>query len=102
MLLIYSSALFLSAALLFMVQPMIGKMVLPLLGGSPAVWNTEVAFCQSLLVLGYLYAHASTRWLGLRRQALFQCLLLLLPFFSFLFDSRPRRHRLELIRPSGC
>ena len=76
---IYAATLFLSAALMFLVQPMFGKMVLPLLGGSPAVWNTEVVFCQSLLLLGYLYTHVSSRWLGIRRQALLQCFLIFLP-----------------------
>ncbi len=76
---IYAATLFLSAALMFLVQPMFGKMVLPLLGGSPAVWNTQVVFCQSLLLLGYLYTHVSSRWLGIRRQALLQCFLMFLP-----------------------
>ncbi|MDA2928247.1 fused MFS/spermidine synthase, partial [Acidobacteria bacterium AH-259-G07] len=76
---IYATTLFLSAALMFAVQPMLGKMVLPLLGGSPAVWNTEVAFCQGVLLLGYLYAHLTARWLGVRWQAVAQCFLILLP-----------------------
>ena len=79
MLPIYATTLFLSAALMFLVQPMFGKMVLPLLGGSPAVWNTEVVFCQSLLLLGYLYTHVTSRWLDIRRQALLQCFLIFLP-----------------------
>ena len=79
MLAIYTTTLFLSAALMFLVQPMFGKMVLPLLGGSPAVWNTEVVFCQSLLLLGYLYTHVTSRWLDIRRQALLQCFLIFLP-----------------------
>ena len=79
MLAVYSTTLFLSAALMFLVQPMFGKMVLPLLGGSPAVWNTEVAFCQGILLLGYLYAHLTARWLGFRRQALLQCFVIFLP-----------------------
>jgi hypothetical protein len=54
---LFAFTMFLSATLLFMVQPMIGKMVLPYVGGSPAVWNTCMVFFQSLLLLGYLYAH---------------------------------------------
>jgi len=81
MLAVYATTLFLSAALMFMVQPMFGKMVLPLLGGSPAVWNTEVAFCQSFLLLGYLYTHLTARWLGIRRQAFLHCFVILLPLF---------------------
>ncbi|MDA2934861.1 fused MFS/spermidine synthase [Acidobacteria bacterium AH-259-D05] len=78
-LVIFAATLFLSAALMFLVQPMFGKMVLPRLGGSPAVWNTEVAFCQGILLLGYLYAHLTARWFGIRRQALIHCFLIFLP-----------------------
>ena len=86
MLAIYSTTLFLSAALMFMVQPMFGKMVLPLLGGSPAVWNTEVAFCQGILLLGYLYAHLTARWLGIRRQAFLHCFVVFLPLLLLPID----------------
>src|ERR1043166_492496 len=51
---------------------MIARMVLPLLGGSPAVWNTCVVFFQAVLLLGYAYAHAGAAWLGARRQAVLQ------------------------------
>src|SRR5213594_122223 len=54
---IYTAAIFLSAALLFAVQPMFTKMVLPRLGGSPAVWSVAMVFFQSLLLGGYAYAH---------------------------------------------
>ena len=54
---LFAATLFVSASLLFMVQPMVGKMVLPLLGGSPAVWNACMVFFQALLLLGYLYSH---------------------------------------------
>jgi len=54
---LFAFTMFLSATLLFMVQPMVGKMVLPHVGGSPAVWNTCMVFFQTLLLLGYLYAH---------------------------------------------
>lgn len=50
-------AVFTSAALVFMVQPMVAKLVLPMLGGSPAVWNTSMAFFQAALLVGYGYAH---------------------------------------------
>jgi spermidine synthase len=75
----FVAALFTSAALLFCVQPMVAKMLLPLLGGAPAVWNTSMVFFQGALLLGYLYAHASLRVLGVRRQAVVHCLLLLVP-----------------------
>lgn len=71
--------LFLSSGLLFLIQPMFARMVLPLLGGTPAVWNTCMVFFQAALLAGYLYAHLSTRWLGVRRQAMLHCGVLLLP-----------------------
>lgn len=70
MLIIYSLTAFASAVLLFFVEPMFARMVLPLLGGSPAVWNTALVFYQAVLILGYLYAHAVMRWVPPRRQPL--------------------------------
>ena len=61
---------FLSAWLLFAVQPMFAKMVLPLLGGTPAVWNTAMLFFQATLLAGYTYVHFTSRLFGLRRQML--------------------------------
>lgn len=62
LILLFAGTLFVSASLMFILQPLFGKLLLPLLGGSPAVWNTCMVFYQSLLFLGYLYAHAlSTR-----------------------------------------
>lgn len=72
--------LFVSATLLFLVQPMIAKMILPKFGGTPAVWNTCMVFFQAALLAGYAYAHATPRWLGIRRQALVHLVLLVLPF----------------------
>src|SRR5262245_55198211 len=80
---LFALTLFLSAALLFLVQPMVGKLLLPLLGGTPAVWNTCLVFFQTLLLLGYLYAHLSTDRLGVRRQAPWHLLLLLVPLLAF-------------------
>ena len=68
--LLFAAALFVSAFLLFWVQPLVGKMVLPLLGGTPAVWNTCMLFFQALLLAGYAYALALTRWLSARAQGL--------------------------------
>jgi hypothetical protein len=73
---LFSAALFASAVLLFVVQPLVGKLLLPQLGGSPAVWNTCLLFFQTALLGGYLYAHASTALLGPRRQAGLHLLLL--------------------------
>jgi hypothetical protein len=56
-LIVYTAAIFVSALLLFSVQPLFAKMVLPRLGGSPAVWSVAMVFFQSLLLAGYGYAH---------------------------------------------
>src|SRR5688572_25083253 len=73
---VFAVAIFLNAALLFSVQPLFTKMVLPLLGGSPAVWNTCLLFFQTLLLAGYLYAHVTSRWLSPRNQAMLHLALL--------------------------
>jgi hypothetical protein len=91
----------LSAFLLFLVQPLIAKPILPLLGGSPSVWNTCMVTFQLLLLLGYSYAYASSRFLTVRRQsllhlALFGASLLLLPF-----GSMQRASKRTTIRSSG-
>jgi hypothetical protein len=59
---IYTAAIFLSAALLFAVQPMFTKMVLPRFGGSPSVWSVAMVFFQGILLLGYAYADILTRF----------------------------------------
>src|SRR5580698_4740876 len=60
---IYTAAIFLSAALLFAVQPMFTKMVLPRFGGSPSVWSVAMVFFQGILLLGYAYADLLTRFI---------------------------------------
>ncbi len=68
LILVFAGTLFVSATLMFILQPLFGKLMLPLLGGSPAVWNTCMVFYQMLLFLGYLYAHfISTRFKPLRQ-----------------------------------
>lgn len=69
-LVLFTAAIFLSAALLFSVQPMFAKMVLPALGGSPSVWAVSMCFFQAMLLAGYCYAHALNRYLE-GRTALF-------------------------------
>jgi SAM-dependent methyltransferase len=76
----FALTLFTSATLLFFVQPMIGKMVLPRLGGTPAVWNTCMVFFQAVLLLGYGYTHFVSTRLPKRAQLIVQALLLLMPF----------------------
>ena len=57
----YTAAIFVSAALLFAVQPLFAKMVLPKLGGTPAVWSVAMVFFQAMLLAGYAYAHLLTK-----------------------------------------
>ena len=71
--------MFLSAALLFLMQPMFGKMILPVFGGAPAVWITSLVFFQLMLLAGYLYVHATTSWLGPKKQSVLHAVLLLTP-----------------------
>lgn len=76
---VFSVSMFLSAALLFVVEPMVGKMLMPLLGGTPAVWNTCLVFFQAMLLAGYLYAHAALRLLGRRTQIAVHIAVIALP-----------------------
>jgi hypothetical protein len=71
--------MFAGATLLFVMQPMVGKMILPLLGGTPAVWSTCMVFFQATLLGGYAYAHASTAQLRPSRQAILHMAMLALP-----------------------
>ena len=76
-LLAYAVTIFLSAFLLFQVQPLMGKMILPWFGGSASVWTICMLFFQSLLLLGYLYTHGVVRYLTPARQSVLHVLLLL-------------------------
>lgn len=73
----YAAATFLGAFLLFQVQPLLAKAILPWFGGAPAVWTTCLLFFQTLLLGGYLYAHLLTTRLAPRSQAAVHCALLL-------------------------
>ncbi len=61
---LFCFTLFCSSGLLFLAEPMFAKMVLPLLGGTPAVWNTCMVSFQALLLAAYAYGHWSIKWLG--------------------------------------
>ena len=74
---LYAVTIFLGAFLLFQVQLIISKYVLPWFGGSPTVWNTRALFFQILLSLGYFYAHVTSRRLTLRPQTRLHLVLLL-------------------------
>ena len=70
MLVLFAPTIFLSAFLLFCSEPMVGKMMLPLLGGAASVWITCLLFFQLMLLAGYGYAHALERYLNVRAQML--------------------------------
>ncbi|HEV2447227.1 MAG TPA: hypothetical protein VGS58_14945, partial [Candidatus Sulfopaludibacter sp.] len=73
---LYALTILVSAFLLFQVQPVIAKIILPWFGGSAAVWTVCLLFFQVVLLLGYLYAHALVRYLKPRAQAALHCILL--------------------------
>ena len=83
--LIYYMTVFLSSYLLFMIQPMLTKALLPGFGGSYLVWGAAMVFFQSVLLAGYLLSHVLQNRLGVRRYARWHWLLLLLPFAFFPF-----------------
>src|ERR1041385_8734523 len=76
--LLYALTIVVSAFLLFQVQPVIAKIILPWFGGSAAVWTTCLLFFQLVLLLGYSYAHAVVRYLKPKTQMLVHGALLLL------------------------
>src|SRR5207244_697554 len=74
----YAATIFISAFLLFQVQPLVSKYILPWFGGSPAVWTTCMLFFQSLLFAGYAYAHFSAQHLRPRQQAVLHLAIILM------------------------
>ena len=75
---LYAVTIFISAFLLFQVQPLIAKIILPWFGGSAAVWSASMLFFQMVLLAGYAYAHASIRLMTARSQMLVHASLLLI------------------------
>lgn len=82
---LFLATLFLSASLMFASEPLIARMVLPILGGTPMVWNTCVVFFQTLLLCGYTYAHVIPAWLGSRRHTMVHAVLMAVPFAALPF-----------------
>ena len=78
----FALALLTSATLLFTVQPMVGKILLPVLGGTPAVWNACMVFFQLALLAGYTYAHLSSRYLPVKAQVGLHAVLLAAPWLT--------------------
>ncbi|HBG18052.1 MAG TPA: hypothetical protein DDY32_01870 [Desulfobulbaceae bacterium] len=82
---LFAGTILVSAFLLFWVQPLFAKMILPVLGGSSSVWTTSMLFFQLALLAGYVYAHCSSRMLTVGRQIAIHLTLLCLAFFSLPF-----------------
>jgi hypothetical protein len=83
-LLLYALTLFVSAFILFLIQPIVGKIILPKLGGTPQVWNTCMVFFQMVLLAGYAYTHNASTRLKLRQQLIAHVVLLALPLIVLL------------------
>lgn len=96
---LFTVTIFTSASLLFFVQPMFAKMVLPYLGGSPAVWTTAMLFFQTVLLLGYVYADVSVRFLAPRAQVILH-LCVWAAALAFLPISVPEGWRYDPERPA--
>ena len=80
---LFPATIFLGAFLLFLVEPIIAKMILPWFGGSAAVWATCLVFFQSALLLGYCYADLTGRYLSPKQQSLVHILFLVFSLFFF-------------------
>ena len=78
----YALTIFISAFLLFSVQPVISKQILPVFGGSSVVWLISLVFFQTLLLLGYLYSHLIVSYLKIKTRIILHVLLLLFSVFS--------------------
>src|SRR5262245_44200630 len=89
---IFAISIFLSAFLLFQIQPMIGRFILPWFGGTPAVWSTVMLFFQVLLTGGYAYAYWLIARVEEKKQVIIHTLLIsiaivFLAFLSFIWTS---------------
>src|SRR4030081_414371 len=78
----FIAAIFLSAALLFAVQPMFTKMVLPQLGGAASVWSVAMVFFQNTLLAGYAYAHMLTRLAPGRTSVIIHLVVMVVACFA--------------------
>ena len=76
---VFITASLLGSALLFLVQPLVGRLLLPRAGGSASLWNTAMVFFQCTLLAGYVLAHVGIRTLGVARHRVAQLILLTLP-----------------------
>jgi hypothetical protein len=83
---IFALTVFISAALIFTVEPLIGKILLPLAGGTPAVWTTCLLFFQAALLAGYAYAHGLTDRLNPKAQVIIHVIVIAIPLVALPFD----------------
>jgi hypothetical protein len=95
-LLLYAVTICVGSFLVFLLQPMVGKAILPLYGGTPAIWNTCMLFFQAVLLAGYAYAHFATSKLKLSQQAAIHLCLLLTAFLVL-----PISIRADAVPPSS-
>lgn len=94
-------SIFLSAFLLFQVQPLISRWILPWFGGSTAVWTTCMLFFQVTLFAGYAYAHVTSRWLGPQRQGILHVILLLAACLLLPIVPQESWKPTDSLRPTG-
>ncbi len=97
----FAFAIFTSAFLLFQVQPIISKYILPCFGGAPAVWTTCMLFFQAVLFCGYLYAHLSQRFLTPKWQGALHLGLLLAAVMLLSIEPSERWKPRVSIAPMG-
>ena len=98
---LYGFAIFTGAFLLFQVQPLIGKYILPWFGGTPGVWTTCLLFFQCMLLAGYAYAHLLTRWLSLRQQAVVHGFVLFLALWTLPISPAESLKPVATVSPVG-
>ena len=100
--LLFGAALLLGAALLFVIEPMIARRLLPWFGGSPAVWTICMVFFQAVLLAGYSYVHIATTRLGVYRQSVLHAGLLILPPWFLWVDVASEASRLPSLANYGA
>lgn len=98
--LLFATTVFLSAFLLFQIQPIVAKMILPWFGGSSSVWSTCIVFFQAELLLGYAYVHWLHRRLTPRRQTAVHAGLLLIGLASLPVAADPSWKGMALVHPN--
>lgn len=94
----FALGIFSASLLLFLVQPLLSKMLIPYLGGAPAVWTTLMLFFQTSLLLGYAYTHFSIKYLGVKQQATLHLIFLIISLV-FLPLSLPENLSLDGLSP---